>query len=385
MTAEPRWRVLSLFWGFAVGGVAQYATKLEGIPSRAPIDLRTFCVLTQGRQVDVDSLTRLRDRVVVQRGGLFDFRWFAQLREQLRTWQPNALLSHGFNCHFLSHLAFSSMDRRPLVLCSYHGGYHPPTRLRRLLAPVFNGYTNHFLRRHADAVVAVAEHAKEALVGERVAAERITVIHNGLPDCEVPPDQASDLRRQWGIPEDAIVVGLASRLERIKGIDHAIRAVAQLGPGWPALRLVIVGAGPVEPELRGLVRALDLTDRVEFVGYRSDIPICMAAFDIFLLPSLVEHHSIGLLEAMRAGKAIVATTVGGNPESVADEQEALLVPPADSGALAAAMRRYLADPGLRARLGRAARARFLQCFTDDRMIQRTADWMLAALEGQKAA
>ena len=90
--------------------------------------------------------------------------------------------------------------------------------------------------------------------------------------------------------------------------------------------------------------------------------------DIFAITSFQENHSIALLEAMRAGKAIVATTVGGNGESITDGIDGLLVPPADSVALADALRKLLSDRSLRERLGQNARNRFEKEFTETAMM-----------------
>jgi len=125
------------------------------------------------------------------------------------------------------------------------------------------------------------------------------------------------------------------------------------------------------------VQASGLGDRVVFTGFRADVPSCMAAFDVFVLPSLAEYHSIGLLEAMRAGLPTVATDVGGNTESVRDGKEALIVWPGDAEAFVKALGRLLGDGALRENLGRRARQRFLEAFTEERMLKRTAEWLEA--------
>ena len=104
---------------------------------------------------------------------------------------------------------------------------------------------------------------------------------------------------------------------------------------------------------------------------------CLAAFDVFVLPSFVESHSIALLEAMRAGKPIVATGVGGNTESVREGREAIIVPPVDSTALAEALSRLLGDSSAQERFRRAACQRFESEFRVDRMLRRTAEWLMA--------
>jgi glycosyltransferase involved in cell wall biosynthesis len=127
--------------------------------------------------------------------------------------------------------------------------------------------------------------------------------------------------------------------------------------------------------LEALTKRLGIAEAVHFCGFRANAAELLKAFDVFALPSLKEYHSLGLLEAMRAGLPIVATAVGGNPESVEDGRSGLLVPPRDSGALAAAIMRCIEDSALRRSLGWEAKQRFESCFTMERHLQSTAAWL----------
>jgi glycosyltransferase involved in cell wall biosynthesis len=171
------------------------------------------------------------------------------------------------------------------------------------------------------------------------------------------------------------VVGIASRFDPIKGIAYLVDAFGRVARRNPQGKLVLIGSGPLEDTLRVQVRSLGFADRVVFTGFRTDIAACLEAMDVFVLPSLAEAHSISLLEAMRAAKAIVATNVGGNTESVRHEQEAIIVPPADPAAIAVALERLLSDATLRYDIGSRARERFLAEFTVDHMVGRTAKWL----------
>ena len=123
------------------------------------------------------------------------------------------------------------------------------------------------------------------------------------------------LFRSWGVQPDDLVIGTVSRLDPVKGLEYLLEAVAIARKSEAQVRVVLVGDGGLRDALEAQVLKLGLKDVVSFAGYRDDIPDCLAAFDIFALPSLAEYHSIGLLEAMRAGLAIIATDVGGNTES----------------------------------------------------------------------
>jgi glycosyltransferase involved in cell wall biosynthesis len=132
---------------------------------------------------------------------------------------------------------------------------------------------------------------------------------------------------------------------------------------------VIVGDGPCRPDLERLVNELGLTGHVHLLGMRQDVPVLLRAFDTFVLPSLAEGISNTVLEAMATGLPVVATRVGGNPELVEHGVTGALVPAGNPLVLAAALRYYVEDAGLREAHGEAARRRVLQHFTLERMAQ----------------
>jgi glycosyltransferase involved in cell wall biosynthesis len=172
------------------------------------------------------------------------------------------------------------------------------------------------------------------------------------------------------------LVGSLARLVPQKGLDVLLDAFATVPP--PA-RLVIAGDGPLLPVLTARAARPDLAGRVAFLGKRADTPALLAALDVFVLASRWEGFGLVLLEAMAAGRPIVASRVSAIPEVVADGETALLVPPGDAAALAAAITALLADPPLRAALGAAGRARVARHFAPAAMQQATASIYEAAL------
>jgi L-malate glycosyltransferase len=170
----------------------------------------------------------------------------------------------------------------------------------------------------------------------------------------VPTATVHALRAGLDIPADAVIVGCIARLAAVK--DHAtlLRAVGLLRERWPRLHLLLVGDGEERAALEGLASALEIRDRVHFAGFQPNEPNLHHVFDISVLTSLSEGFPNSLVEAMAAGRPVVATRVGGNVDAVRPDT-GLLVPPADVDALVAGIERLLADPALRARLGAAAR------------------------------
>ncbi|BAV33908.1 glycosyl transferase [Sulfuricaulis limicola] len=376
MRTDGRTRVMSLFWNFIVGGVAQYAAMLEGVTARAPISIRSFCVLGPKHHVNRTLLDQLGDRVVVHRATPWDTQWIHRLREEMRAWAPDIVMSHGFNSHFMARIAAVLSDSPFRAVCSYHGLYHAPTPSRRMIGVMYNQFTEHYIRRRACSTIAVAEYCRQYLVGKGADPSRIEVIHNGISDLDKDLLARERLRKEWNIRSGDLLVGIASRFDPIKGIATLVDAFGRVAGRYPQTRLVLIGAGSLDEALRAQVASRGLSGRVVFTGFRTDIAACLEAMDVFVLPSLAEAHSISLLEAMRAGKAIIVTDVGGNTESARHEQEALIVPPADVAALADAMERLVNDVALRSQLGMKARERFLAEFRVDQMVARTSEWLV---------
>jgi len=181
---------------------------------------------------------------------------------------------------------------------------------------------------------------------------KLEVIHNGVDPARVRRPRDPALRRELGGDGGFVVLAVA-RLHAQKGLGDLLRAAAEL----PEARFALAGEGPERARLEAEAGRLGVGDRVRFLGRRADVPELLAAADAFVLPSLYEGSPLAVLEAMAAGLPLVATAVGGTGELVADGESGLLVPPRDPPALARALRRLLAEPETRERLGAAARRR----------------------------
>jgi glycosyltransferase involved in cell wall biosynthesis len=180
------------------------------------------------------------------------------------------------------------------------------------------------------------------------------IIPNGVPERVGTRDA---LRRELAVRDDELLVCSVGNLYPVKGHDVLLAALAELPRELP-WRVAIAGRPEDnEPVLRAAIARHGWQDRVHLLGSRSDVPDVLAAADVFCHPSRAEALPLAVLEAMFAGRAIVASRVGGIPEVARDEQEALLVPPEDPTALASALRRVLTDASLRASLGARARER----------------------------
>ena len=209
---------------------------------------------------------------------------------------------------------------------------------------------------------------------------RLVVVPNGLDlarfdaraarlDAPAPPE--------FGRVPTVLMVG--RMIHRVKGHDVLLRAAAIVHRERPEVTFLIAGDGEREPELRTLAGALGLAHRVRFLGRRGDVPALLRRADLVCHPARAEGLPNAVLEAMAAGRPLVATAVGGTPELVRDGVDGLLVPPDDPAALASALLSLLADPA-RDRYGQAARRHVERELTLERLVERTERVYAALLE-----
>ena len=165
------------------------------------------------------------------------------------------------------------------------------------------------------------------------------------------------------------IVLTVARLDEQKGHRYLLEAAAQV----PEAQFVLAGDGPLRASLEAQARSLGVEERVKFLGYRSDIADLLADCDVFVLPSLYEGLPLSILEAMSAARPVIATHIGGTDEAVIAGETGLLVPPANSAALAAAIRSLLTDRPLAQRMATAGRARVEQEFSAAKMVQHVID------------
>ncbi len=191
--------------------------------------------------------------------------------------------------------------------------------------------------RCADRITALSAEDRDQQVALGLApAGRYRIVPNSVAPDFFRTDAARDrgeARRLLGLPEEAPVLGTVGRLVPEKGHDLLLDAFSRLD-GARGAWLAIVGGGPAEGDLRARAGALPAASRILFAGLREDVPRCLPALDLFVLPSRYESQGIAALEALAAGIPVLATRVGGIPAILQEGENGYLVPPSDPAALA---------------------------------------------------
>lgn len=233
-----------------------------------------------------------------------------------------------------------------------------------------------------DRYIAVSDDVGEQLHRTfRVPRRKIQTIHNGIPAHPSPHRVEAALRASLTRGQERPLVLVAARLSHQKGIAGLLRAAARV----PGAVFVVAGDGPERVRLEAQADDLGVRERTVFLGHREDIPDLLAVCDLFVLPSLFEGLPLSVLEAMQAGKPVVATAIGGTSEAVVPGETGFLVPPGDPVALADAILTVLSDAALAHRLGAAGKARVGRCFSLETMAKRTMEAYDALLDASGGA
>jgi glycosyltransferase involved in cell wall biosynthesis len=208
---------------------------------------------------------------------------------------------------------------------------------------------------------AVSESTRVFTVRKRyIRDDRVKLLYSGIPLKGLPLLDAEGrraARRASGIEDDVFLLGVVSRLEPHKGHEDVLRVLAEVGGKLPKWRAWILGDGYYQADLERKAREMGLADRVEFLGYRADVWPLIQCLDLQIFPSHREGTPNTLYEALAVGNAILASTADGQGEILADGREALTFAPGDVAAMGEKLLRMAAEPELRERLRRAAKAR----------------------------
>ncbi len=294
-----------------------------------------------------------------------DLRALAATRALLREVRPAILHTHMAKAGTIGRVAAETVRPRPVTVHTFHGhvldGYFKPAVERAFLA------AERLLARRTDVLIAVSPQVRDALVELGVGApQRWRVVPLGLElgRFAAVTGPTGRLRQRLSLGPDVPLVGAVGRLVPIKDLATLVRAVARLD----GVHLALIGEGEQRAELEALVASLGVEPRVHLPGWADDVAAWMADLDVVALTSRNEGTPVALIEALAAGRPVVATAVGGVPFVVRHGVTGWVVPPADAAAVAEKLEAALADPGEGARRAATGRTEVLARFASDRLV-----------------
>jgi glycosyltransferase involved in cell wall biosynthesis len=364
------------------GGERTFLQLIQGLPlERYRIRVATspegdfFKILT-GVEIDVVPLD-LRKRVNIKN--------IKRLSEIIRGKKINIVHSQGGRADFYARIAARRLKPKVKVVNTVAmpvKGYDVGT-----LRKGFYRFFDWFSERYVDRFIAVSEVLRETLLSSyRIQPDKVIKIYNGIELSEYSPNgkavsrQPSEVRREFGLAKNVLVIGAIGRMVWQKGFKYFIEAVPEIVLVVPEAMFLFVGDGPLRDELEVKSEKLKVADRLIFTGFRTDIKEILSTIDLLVVPSLLEGFPMITLEAMAMAKPIIATNIDGITEQITDGVDGILVPPKDPSALAKAVITILNDNELAKTMGLAAREKVEQEFSVEKIVAETEKVYLSLLQ-----
>jgi glycosyltransferase involved in cell wall biosynthesis len=374
LKSERKINLLITVAGLNIGGAEVVIKHLVQNIDRSRFNVSICCVKVCGvigGELSRDGI----DIVTLSNSGEYEVDYFTwvKLMRVIREKRIDVIHTHSADALADAATCKLFMPRLKLIH-TFHFGNYPHLRWQNLLIEqVFS--------RLANRLIAVGEVQRRQIKNVfHFREERIGKVWNGVTLNSIQGD--GSFRAQVGA-ENSILIGTIATLIEQKGLRDLLTVARDIRDKIHNVRFVIVGEGHLRPELESMRRELGLEDTVVFTGWvMNAAQVALPAFDVFFQPSLWEAMSIVILEAMAAGKPIVATRVGENAHVLEDEVDGLLVEPKDVKGMAAALGRLIDDAELRCRLGKASARKVTQQFTVERMTRSYEEIYQAAYEGR---
>jgi glycosyltransferase involved in cell wall biosynthesis len=347
--------VLLLIKGLGLGGAERLLVDVVSNSDRDRFDYEVAYVRS-----DLDSFVPTLESAGVPvhvLGGkaTWDLRWLVALRHLLSTGGFDIVHSHLPYTAAFGRLVAASLRRRrrPVLVYTEHSLWYRAAHLTKLFNRCTIGMDSPLL--------VVSDSARDALPARLRGRARVIVHGVDRARSARLSEQRDALRREvraeLGLAEHEVLALTVANLRQEKGYDLLVESASAVVASGVPVHFVSVGDGPLRASLEASCSEGGISDRVTFLGRREDTLRLMTGSDVFVLPSHQEGLPVALMEAMSVGLPVVATTVGGVPDIVSEGSEGFLVPPANAELMAGAIRKLAEDPGLRARMGRAAELR----------------------------
>lgn len=286
--------------------------------------------------------------VVFDCSGKFDAGAVMRIRAYIKEEGIGLVHSHGYKSNFYALLAAKLAGVKAAATC------HNWTKTSgKMIGYMF---LDRFLLRRFDIVSAVSEQLRSEVLKSGVPAGKVKYIPNGIDTVKFAPTGArGKVRSGLGIQEDAAVIGSLGRMSVEKGYGELIEALPSILEEVPGAVLLLAGEGPDRPQFEAAAAAAGVSGKVIFAGMSKDASGLLEAMDVFILPSRNEGMPLALLEAMAAGKPVIATGIGAIPAVITSGSNGILIAGQHPGDIAGAVKSLLKDRGAAARMAAAGR------------------------------
>jgi glycosyltransferase involved in cell wall biosynthesis len=292
------------------------------------------------------------ETVIIPQDGYVNSVWFRKLRKMIHAEQISVIHAHEFAMNSYGSI-LSAIAGVP-VITTVHGKNYYHEKWRRRFA--------YRLIARWSRMVAVSEDIRNFLITQvGIKQDHVLTIRNGI-DVKAYAGRFGEDRAQTKERRE-YVIGSVGSLYPVKGHTYLLKAFAIVHKTQPDVICKIAGRGHLLAQLQAEVADLGIANQVEFLGLRDDIPQFLQGIDVFVLPSLSEGLPLSILEAMAAGKPVIATNVGGVSEVVQDRRTGFIVPPKDPEGLANRILQVMADQSMAEALGRAGREKVERDFS----------------------
>ncbi len=375
-----------------VGGPARHVTLLNaGLQARGHETLLMYGALDAG-EASLEDPARASGIPLAREPHLgrsisatSDLHAFLSVLRRILRERPDVIHTHTAKAGALGRLAaliYNATRRRSsraLVVHTFHGHV-----LEGYFSPAMNvavRLSERLLALASDTIVTISPRQRDDIVTRFAVAPaaKTVVIPLGLDLDSLFALDATSTGQPGARSSDEVVVGYAGRMVPVKDLPTLVRAFAAARAVLPGLRLVLAGDGPERGAAEALVDALGVRSHVRFIGWVSDLPAFYSSLDLFALSSINEGTPVAVIEAMAAGRAVVATAVGGVPDVVQHGESGLLTPSGDVEAMAAALVRLASDAPLRRTMGLAGRDAALRRYSHRRLVTEVEALYLSGL------
>ncbi|WP_294184182.1 glycosyltransferase [uncultured Clostridium sp.] len=271
------------------------------------------------------------------------FRAILKVRSIMKLYNINIVHTSSIYTTIVAKVSSVLINKKVNVINTLHGG--PNKNIEKIAAKILNVFS--------DSVIALSYRTKQKLLKYGLNKDKISVIYNGI----------KPMHELYIKKSKKFIIGTCGRLVEQKGYKYLIEAASKIN--IDDLEFWIIGDGELKNSLNKMVDNFKISDKVKFLGFRTDIELLLNEMDIFILPSLWEQFPISILEAMSLGKPIIATNVNGVPEELGNS--GILVNPGNVSELVVAIEQLISDNTMRNKFGTLSKRRFYDNFTIEKM------------------